>query len=292
VTYSLQDSRVLCDGRDTLTLEEVGVVVRNALRRKLRQSRRAESFLRNLAEYRDANITWNFTHRITKDNDNHVSFLAWQVSDNEYRIYCVGPWAKVAIERVNRLREGYVVSRKKSRGIHVTSGNLKTATARRRKKNCQKRKERQIAPKQQKKKRAKVYVPAVLSLENHQILTPQFRNNRVLWDEAVSMTIQSFDVQANWKYTAREIVSQELFASLERSGYRFAQFKRAGFCLRFDLIDGLWRGDLTPLTVACTKDNTHRSYRRMRKWLRDKLLGLPSPEQAIRRAIVYGKVAA
>lgn len=289
MTYSLQNSRVLCEGRDTLTEREVCNVVHNAVRRTLRLSGREDSFLRDLSIYGEAKFTWNFTHRITHLDDNWVSLHAWRISDDEYHLYCVGPQSINAIERVNACLGGYVVSPKKNRRRSFRFGGLERS---RRKRKGHKRHKRIVQPKQVKKQRKKVYVPAVLSLENHQVLTPQFRNNRVLWDEAVSMTIQSFDVQANWKYSAKEIVSQELFASMERSGYRFAQFKRAGFCLRFDLIDGIWRGEITPTTVSCTKDNTHPTYRRMRKWLRTRLLGLPSPEQAIRRAIVYGKVAA
>ncbi|MBC7836165.1 hypothetical protein H7X87_00085 [Acetobacteraceae bacterium] len=144
------------------------------------------------------------------------------------------------------------------------------------------------APRQDKKvKAARPFVPAVLSLRHNEVLTPQFRKNRLAWSEAVTETVRIFEARGNWKYTARERVASELWGSLERSGYRFAQYKRGGFCLRFDLTDGRWRGDITPLTVSCTKDNTHPTYRRMRKILKERLTGLSQEEQHQRKALLW-----
>jgi hypothetical protein len=93
-------------------------------------------------------------------------------------------------------------------------------------------------------------------------------------------------VRSNGKLTARERIERELIGSLARSGDRFMVFKRDGFCIRFDLTDGIWRGDITTLRVACTKDNTHRAYRRLRKWMRMRLHGQSAIAQAKRRRLI------
>ena len=70
---------------------------------------------------------------------------------------------------------------------------------------------------------------------------------------------------------------------------KFAQFKRMGFTLRFDLIDGIWRGDLTRLTISATKLNKSIYYRRMRLFFGDRFLEPVSKRQMRRRRTANAK---
>jgi hypothetical protein len=124
--------------------------------------------------------------------------------------------------------------------------------------------------------------PAPLSLKDKEKLTPQFRRQHFFWGEAIRAAVDIFEVKGTLKQTASQIVAKQLYASLEQNGERFAQFKRRGFILRFDLADGIWRGDPTRLVISATKDNRHPTYKRMREYFRDLFLYPGQEAQSIR----------
>jgi hypothetical protein len=274
-TYTLHETRVLCDGREELNRCEVRAVVTNAMRRKLRLAGYDAEFWRELGTSGESVLTWNFTRHNARNEREWISFQAW-TQDATYTLHCVGPQAEYAIERVNKVLADNTPKwlRKKL-----------SVKAKRRKRRKSRRVRHGGTPK--KAKGRKQFIPAPLSLDRYEVLTLQFRNHRLFWNEALSVAVAALDLRNDWKYTARQNAARELWGSLERSGYRFAQIKRDGFCLRFDLFDGKWKGiDLTTVKVACTKDNLHPSYRRMRKWMRQKLHGLSRDVQRTRRDLL------
>lgn len=95
-----------------------------------------------------------------------------------------------------------------------------------------------------------------------------------------------FEVKDGWKRSAEIAVTREVLASLKQNGGRFVQYSRRGFKLRFDLVDGIWRGDITPLTVSFTKDNAHPLYARARKYFKTILQGHPAQEARERKKLL------
>ena len=287
--YTLHGSSVLYDGREELEGPHISAAITHSMRRKLRLAGFNGAFWKDLRQKHEASITWNFTRHNAKNDKSWVSFQAWARGQGSYHLYCVGPQAPYAIERINkalldktpRWLQKWVAA--EERGVELRSRRL----AKKRRKLIEARRRRKEQQKKGRNFKKRRFIPAPISLERNESLTPQFRKSFLFWREALTETTAIFQVKSTCKYTARERLAQELWGSLERSGYRFAQFKRDGFCLRFDLIDGLYRGDITPVKVACTKDNRHPIYRRMRERLRDRLQGLSPPEQQVRSTLLH-----
>jgi hypothetical protein len=261
------------------------------MRRQLRRSGRHDRFLRTARQTGEATLTWGFVRKVFDVDDHQVTIHGW-FSEGVFRLYCLGPQAESAVERVNKLlrpslpswwnvarkRYSYKARRKREDWLRAKRQRLE-----------KKRIERAAKKSDQQKRSAvdRAFVPSPISLKRNELLTPQFRKSRIFWREAIRSTVAIFDIHGNGRYTARELAAQELWRSLERSGYRFAQYKRRGFSLRFDLVDGIWRGDITPIHISCTKDNDRKEYRRMRAHFRDVLLGIPKESQAVRRGLLY-----
>lgn len=281
--FTLEGSSVRYDGREELRYGEVRWAVCYGLRRKLRLAGYDLVFWKTLRESGEAELSWNFTRHNRKSANAWVTFHAWETEVDCYHLHCVGPQAEYVIERINQIAVSRVPKRVKRALARINH------TRKRRNKLAKKRRQREArAPNQLPKlKTRRAFTPAPISLERNEILTPQFRNHRISWHEARKLVADIFQVRSNWKYTKDQLVAQELWGSLERSGYRFASYKRDGFVLRFDLIDGVYRGDITPLTVSCTKDNAYPVYRRLRKRLREKLHGLTPEEHLKRRVLLW-----
>jgi hypothetical protein len=265
----------------------VNAAVLKALRRKLRLQHYHAQFFHELRVEGRSSITWNFTRYNASSDRGWVTFEAGLNSDGTYAVRCFGPQADLAIKRINTalareaVPDGCHTVRKNSRRIRGVARKRRLLA--KRKKLLAKRAAGLVAAKP---KRRRVPTPAPLSLKRNEVLVPQFRKSRVFWREAVAMTMHAFEVRGNWKRSAREIVVRELYDSLERNGYRFAQYKRRGFSLRFDMA-GAYCGDITAVTVSCTKDNTHPAYRRLRKQLHLTLHGLNPKEQRRRTAVLW-----
>lgn len=283
-----ENGAVLSGEGKPLTALEFAAFLHKAMRKKIRRRGRVGRFIRHLRLFGEAAHTWDFVPRVLGLGDQWVTVHGWY-SDGEFRLYCLGPQADAAVQRVNALL-GKLPSwwntmyahyehpyKRKQRHEHW----LRAKRARLAKKRAV-RQLKQEAAKAKNRKTKKDFTPSPMSLLRNERLTPQFRKSRIFWQEAISATVAVFALKRHWKYSARECAARELWASLERTGYRFAQFKRRGFCLRFDLFDGLWRGDLTPVKVACTKDNTKQEYRRMRKHFRNILLEMPTDKRLVR----------
>ena len=272
-------------GRDELSITRAKRFLNGVVRRRLRKNVHVGAFFERLQKYDEAELTWNFVKRIHTRTDHWVSIHAWKKGESVV-LHCLGPQADEAVENANNFGR-----RRRHRTSLRERVGWSKSERRRRRRNRRKnraflkllrlRTDQLQSPKVHKK--AKGFVKAPISLERNVPRTPQFRKNRIFWSEAVTASVAIFNVKPSEKRTAREVVARELWGSLERSGYRFAQFKRRGFSMRFDLIDGRWRGDITALTISCTKDNQHPTYRNMREHFKDLLLGHPVHEQRERR---------
>ena len=281
--YTLRDSTVLYDGRDELRYFEVSAAVMHALRRKLRLGRYDRNFFQNLETYGEAVLTWNAVHKITEDDDHWVSLHAWALANDSYRLQCVGPQAQHIVDKINRALFDRTPKWLKKK---IAADKWRKSKSRKFRKRKNRRPDAQPAPQQHKKpkkERRRAVASHVL-----ECVTPQFRKSRIFWSEALDATVAIFGIRRDGKHSAREIAARRLYRSLEHTDYQFAQYKAEGFCLQFNIVDGRWKGmGLTAATVSCTKDNKHPRYRRMRSWLRTRLLALPSPLARRRRLMLF-----
>lgn len=277
--YTLSGTNVLYDGQRELQYQHVEIAVSTSMRRKLRLAGFGWHFWQELKRDGQASVTWNFTRHNAHNDRAWVRFSAL-AADAAVLLDCDGPQASVAIERINKALNDRRPKWLTKWIASEESGPSKSRRLQKKRDKLRKERERRKAEREvQDRKRQKGFVPAPLSQMRNERLTPQFRKSVFFWREAITETAAIFDVKDNPRKTAREYVAQELWSSLERSGDRFAQFKRSGFCLRFDLVDGRYRGEITPLTVSCTKDNRHPLYRRMRERFKDRLAAIPPPER-------------
>lgn len=281
-TYRLDGSSVLYKGREELYRAEVSDALLHALRRKLRLERYDKDFFQNLTRHGEASISWNFTRHNSASDKHWVSFHAWLLDDLTYHLHCVGPQAEMAIERINRALDTKTPKWLKKKLAEEERRKQPQSKRSRKKKERLKKKRQNLKQAPRKKEKRGIFAS-----HQHEQLTVQFRKSRVSWLEALNETVAIFQVHRDSKNSAREIVARKLWNSLERNDYRFAQFRQEGFCLQFTLVDGRWRGDITPLTVSCTKDNRHPTYRRMRKRLKAKLQGLSPQEQRRRKLYLW-----
>ena len=267
--YTLRDASVLYLGRDELHAKEVSDAVVHALRRKLRLARFDKDFFRDLDVRGEAAITWNFTRFNRHHDDEWVTFHAWRHDDGTHFLHCVGPRAHDAIERVNKALFDKTPKWLKKK--------LQAEEDRRagKKKRRKKTRVKELASEQVKKPKK---APKVAShrLED---LTPQFKKSRVFFEETLDAVVEIFGIVRDGKNTARQIAARRLYRSLEHTDYAFAVYRKGDFRLQFTLVDGRWRGiGLTPVTIACTKDNRSPHYRKMRRYFKKLLCGHPQKE--------------
>lgn len=282
------NGEVLSGEGNPLSALEFGAFLHKSMRKKIRRRGRVDRFMRHVRLFGEASHTWSFIPKVTDIDDDWVTVHAWH-SSGVFRLYCLGPQADAAVQRVNsllgklpswwnspynRCQHPYKMKMRREHWLRAKRTRLA-------KKRAALKLKQEVA-KSRNRETKKNFIPAPVSLVRNELLTPQFRKSRIFWQEAICATVATFDIRRHWKYSARELAARELWSSLERSGYRFAQYKRRSFCLRFDLFDGVWRGDLTPVKVTCTKDNTRQEYRRMRKHFRHILLGIPTERRLVR----------
>ena len=283
-----ENGAVLSGEGNPLTALEAGAFLHKVMRKKIRRRGRVNRFMRHVRLFGEGTHTWSFIPKVKDVDDDWVTVHGWY-ADGQFRLYCLGPQADAAVQRANSLLGKLPSWWNTSYGWHQHPYKMKVRHEHwlraKRARLAKKRaalKLKQEAAKAKNRRAKKSFTPAPIPLQCHELLTPQFKKSRIFWQEAIRATVEVFDIKRHWKYSARELAARELWGSLERSGYRFAQYKRRGFCLRFDLFDGIWRGDLTPIKVACTKDNTRQEYRRMRKHFRHLLLGMPTEQRLVR----------
>lgn len=267
--FSLDEARVLYEGRELLQGSELKSAITNSMRRKLRLIGFDHSFWRELAEKGESTLTWNFTRHNACNDRSWVAFQAWAVSSASYHLYCAGPQARYAVERINKVLSDKTPKWLRKRLEGKTKG---------RKKRKKKKKERQLARPQvaKPKKGPKVSVP--------HLLVAQFQHSPLAFTEAIELCVAACQVKREARRSAREIVAGELYRTLEHTGDVFAQFRRGTFRLHFRFVREPEVSDrkLPPVRVWLPKDGS-KEYRRARKWLRRKLLGLSQVEQYGRR---------
>lgn len=273
--FSLHETRVLYDGRELLGRTELASVVTHSMRRKLRLAGFDRDFWKELRERGESALTWNFSRHNARNERSWVSFQAWAASEAAYRLYCIGPKAEYAIERVNK-----VLADKTPKWLRK---KLEGKTKRRKK-----RKSRKAVhggtPKGAKKNQGAVPSHA---------LVMQFRHSPIAFTEAIELCVFAGQVKREARRSAREVVASELYRSLEHTKDAFAQFRTSSFRLHFRFVREPEIGDraLPPVRVWCAKDGS-KEYRRVRKWLHRKLLGLTNEERHVRRHRLGLQIAA
>ncbi len=270
------------DGREDLTASELEFFLRYALARRERTRGKLRKIFTDLEMVGRGSYVWNATKR------RHCSFtpppfwldLTILKSPEGYRVTCQGTHAFWAVERANEGPErlAHKLRRRKERQRRKTFLFPRPS----------KKYRRHIPRKKKLPSSTQRPPPAPQSEKRMERLKPQFRRNHVFWGEAVRLAARVFEIKdvdskRSWKRSPEELVTTFLLESLEQNGGRFTQIKRRGFCLRFDLMDGRWRGDITPLALSCTKDNKHPAYRQMRECLKKTLLGLSTEERRDRK---------
>jgi|GEM_PF-5074444 len=278
--YSLVGDRICHDGEELLPKTTVDQLLVYVLTRKQRKKGKWAEMQKQLRELRRTSYTWRFTYRKRQERHSmlNVKLRIREAVPGYYRVTCFGSYAEWVVERGN---EG---PKRHQRWLEQ-----KKLHAQKKKHKVEKKKKKRIYESKKRKEQVKqTFVPAPISRRRNEILTPQFRKSRVSWREMMSAVIEIFDVKRDWKYTAEQLVAREIMTSLRQSGHCFVEYSRRGFKLRFDLVDGIWRGDITPLTISCTKDKDNPLYRRTRDYFAERLLGHCADKQRERRELLWG----
>ena len=282
--YALDGARVLHLGTELLSLENIRFCVSHMLPRKMRKAGEHTRILDAVARDGSATFSWNLSRSRWWSKHTEARIRITLAPDGFYRLECISDDSYNLnydlVDRVNRAND-FLAKRFAAQEAWKLHARELKQKANGKKRCTRESKAPQPANASQPRtgKRRRTFAQAVP--ERLEKLTPQFRNQRLFWDEAIRATAHIFGVKSDLKYTAHQIVARRLHRSLEKSGGRFARFERGGFVLRFDLVDGRWRGDITPLLISATKDNEHPLYRRMRHYFRDKLIhaGVTSKKQ-------------
>lgn len=283
--YLFNGTTVLRNGHATMKWEDAVRFAQLAVRKKVRAQPGFLEFVTQILEVArgeksETSFTWNFL-RWTVASDYYRTTIRVVSDGNEaLRVECSSGtsdppeyvWQRVQI----------------ATGHHVPSAKVrKHAASRRRILRREERKRAEHAKREARKIRrahAKVRrrLPCAPLSQRNERLTPQFRKQHVLWSEAITAVVKVFGVRSQPRRSAEQVAARELHRSLKQSGGSFAKFRRAGFTLRFDLVGGIWRGDITPLTISATKDNKHPIYRIMRAYFKDRLGFLTDTERRVR----------
>ena len=289
-TWTLDGSTVLKDGRADFTRKEVADFVRFAIRRKMRQRGYAYDFMSELARTGTAALAWNFARNWLREENNHRVAIRVEQRGDTFAISCFGLLATYVTLRVTRgIRQEEI--RRLERLVQSANPRTQCASKKKRRKQALLLRSQARRAAEPQKRTGKRRRPATPSENRNEKIVPQFRKHHVFWQEAVKSAVFIFQIRGDGKSRPEEIVLRALHRSLERNAieengrkrYTFAKFERSGFVLRFDLVDGRWRGDLTPLSILATKDNAHPFYRRMRRYFRKKLGYLTDGERRARR---------
>ncbi len=278
--YSIDGMAVLKDGRAVLTRGEVVEFATLAVRRRKRKKVEFRRFMKDFLEHGRASYNWNFLKHRQAPEYYDVTLTVESCADG-FLLACTNGL------NANGYGPTYVLSRVASILRSRIPVHLREPRPRRDVKTIRKPRKKKVyisridpAPIQTRKIRTqRKRITAAISFVRNEKLTPQFRRQRFFWNEAATAVVQIFDLKNGAKRTALQKAAKALHDSLERNGGSFAQFKRRGFTLRFDLIDGIWRGDITPLSIVATKDNRHPLYQRMREYFRDVLGHLSATER-------------
>lgn len=292
--YTYTDGRVAFEGRTDLARSEVDAFVRHALTRSYRKRGVPEKLMETLFDTGYAEITWRFRHRLEHFDDLAFNLTLRELPDGHV-VFCTGDMADWALQRVNHAL-GYASAPKRVKKLRNNGWSYpQSAYDRKRQRGRQQRVQtpqaKQIKKPRQRSSGGPFAAPFELAANQttRNVVRQQFKRQRISWKEAPKAIIHIFQVCGNWKYTAEQLVGQELWKSFHASGRRFIQYKRGCFTLRFDLAleDGRWRGDITPLTIASTKNNQDPRYRRMRDYFGGLLTGLDPNERQARQTLLW-----
>lgn len=282
IPYTFEGSVVRKDGREALSREEIRDFLLLAVRHKLRRRLQFRQFVQDIFEKGRGAYSWGFLRWDPSADFYQTSLAVEPCGDGHYRLTCSNDYPHGPLFVLDRIKN---LLRQREAGVR-DQRNRRPKDARHERKLRRKRKsyipKPAAAPTQVRKAKKARRVPAPLSLARNEKISPQFRHQRFFWREAAAAVVAIFEIKDGDKRTALQKAARALHDSFEQNGGAFAQFKRRGFALRFDLVDGIWRGDITPLSIAATKDNAHPLYRRMRMYFREKLGSLSTLERRAR----------
>lgn len=200
-----------------------------------------------------------------------------------FRITCEGDLDGDALDRINRfIGRTTAIRKKKAPPRRMLARKAKKPKA----KTRAERKPRKMPP------RAALTMPRN---EMPKSVVRQFKGSRITWHEAVDSVVAMRRFKDLNHKQARALVDRQLRRSMRvdgrngklKLGTGFALFKQGGFTIRFDIAEGAFKGDLTPMTIACTKDNRDPRYRRLRDHFMQLLTGRSSRERKLRAAVLW-----
>lgn len=280
MAYSIDGSRVLQLGRGILSEREVLGFVSYALTRRHRK----REIPRKLIERLRNNGRFSFSYA-SRHNFEALTPLSFEIEvervESGYRLSCAGNLADWALSRVNQ-----------AHGFGLPKTTKKRVRTHKRRTKQRPKYETKPTPVQERKPRKRHFTPAPMTLPHNETegrVVRQFKHQETTWSRMLDAVAYVFKLQGNGLVSAKQLAAKELWRSYENSGERFAQFKRMGFTMRFNLIDGIWRGDITRLTIAATKDNKSIYYRRMRIFFGDKSNEPESKRSARRKRSIAAK---
>lgn len=278
--YTLTGSAVHVDGRTTLTFQEVATFMSRAVRRKLRKRGHITEFLTELRRGGGADYGWHYTRSTRSSDGRHYVHVTAKRDGDGYVLLCRGPQAAYTVARVSRaLRKSTERAAFSERKDAPKKQHRKRSAVKKRERLQKAQAARALAPKQTKKRRP----DATMRTSRIEKLTPQFKNQRLFWDEAAHAVMHIFGVKGDSKSSALQVATRELRRSLEHTNGRFATYSREGFTLQFEVVDGRWRGgEMTPILISATKDNRHVLYRRMRRYFKDRFISCGGEAQRLR----------
>ncbi len=225
----------------------------------------------------DQTITWNFVSRIGLTSNSHEVTAKVTKCNDHYKIELFGQQAQNVIEKVNSLLRGPTLRKEKKR-FHQRNRR----TSRRSPKAL-----RNHGPAPIQKKKLRKTTLRVVSEKNIPVRR-QYSSHEIRWGDVVGFVRSVFDVteiftDTSWGLSPTQIISKELFGSLERTkyvvnpnekvrrkrvtNYREAHFSRLGFTITFRVV-GPWLGLNTRMEIWAPKCSHDKLYRRLRTQLR------------------------
>ena len=276
MAYTLADARVLFEGCATLTRKQIDFAISRAVRRKMLREGYVGEFHHSLLQDGKAVIAWRYARYNHDACEQSVTFEAVQYGEGLFHLSCEGSAAAYAIERINKTVDEKRAQLKRDKAKQQRLSNRKP----RRRRSLPKKGSETSASDSRQQRKLKTRAP--ISLKRNEVFvdtlfTSVFRKSHILRCEAASLAAYVFELKEYRKFGITvapiSMIVWEFEKTLKQSGECFMSFGRRGFTLRFDLVDGMYRGDITLLSVSCTRDKNRKEYHRLRDWLGSRVKG-------------------
>lgn len=226
---------------------------------------------------------FDFDYKIILAGKEEYAVVSGVVNTSHIELFCNGPMAEAVVRDVNVALYPWLRTEKEWERIRRAEARKKVIGKRRkRRKALKKHSAIKISNDNN------VFIPAPISKKRRERvmergIKAQFRYSTISWHEAVCSVVAIFEVDNTALIPARERIELRLRQSLEKNKILFAQFKRDGFVLRFDTLDGMWRAEKTEVMISFSKDKKSQFYRRAREYFSKLLQRKSIDEQRVRR---------